>query len=534
MWRRTVLRRAGGRLPPPPPPHLSSTCLVSFLRANGVAAKAPTAALHRAHRHAVAETNSRSIYANLAAEEALLRGLCLDADQCLLLLYVNDPCVVVGRNQNIFQEVALRRAAADGVAVARRASGGGAVYHDTGNLCFSFLTHRSRYAPEKTIQLVRLGLCVSCGIAPSRLTTTGRHDLFLDGRKITGSAMRVQRDIAYHHCTLLVNTPHASLGRYLHPDGEYTAFKTSSVGSVRSPVTTLAEAGCIGEGGGRPATMAALKTEMVDFFLVAGARVLDAAAAQWDAEVTELRTLVAAERGQHGGGGGSSGASPSLLLDVAGAVAADAAFVEGEGRRAPGGDAVTLGEAVRRTSSRDWAYAMPPFTSTVCVHSSDFQCVLQAFPAWGDVVQLSSITAAELMRELQRCVFDQEEEDTDEATAAAAAGAEVGAALYVHTTVESRRITAVAVTRTPTPPPCAPSVWVERYLCALLVGHRCDAAVEGIESGGDAAALAHGLALEAGQRCPDLPDLARDTALLLTARALLCIWRDKNVFDVAP
>ncbi|GET86117.1 lipoate-protein ligase-like [Leishmania tarentolae] len=504
---------------------LHPTSLAAFLESNCVAVKAPTAALHNGSNLVVAETNSFSIFENLAAEEALLRGLSIDKKQCLLLFYVNHPCVVVGRNQNIFQEVSLRRAAADGVCVARRVSGGGAVFHDTGNLCFSFITHRHHYAPEKTIQLVRLGLSASYAIDAARLTTTGRHDLFLDGRKITGSAMRVQRDIAYHHCTLLVDTPHASVGRYLHPEGDYVAFKTSAVGSVRSPVTSLAESGCTASG---PAAVAALKSNMANFFLAEGDRVLDATA-PWELDAVKLRESFATTRQQ-------CADLPLFALDVVGAVAADMPFIEGEGRRPASGDAATLGEAVRRAASKDWVYDMPTFTSTVLLSSSELQRRLKAFSAWQYVASLSSLAEEELLAALRMCVFGGSE-GLEEVAAAVEGG------LHLVTTVERRCVTSVVVIRASStaasasseaPPSGCSGGWVQRYLSALLVGHPCDAAVEGLESNGDTTAVVQGLVHEAGPLCPDLPDVAREAALVMLARVLLDVWRDKNVFDMEP
>lgn len=487
-------------------------------------AKPPTAALHRGSNLVVAETNSLSIFENLAAEESLIRGLSLDKEQHLLLFYVNRPCVVVGRNQNIFQEVSLRRTAADGVCVARRASGGGAVFHDEGNLCFSFLTHRTRYAPERTIQLVRLGLCASYAIDPARLTTTGRHDLFLDHRKITGSAMRVQRDIAYHHCTLLVDTPHASLSRYLRPEGDYVAFGTSSVGSVRSPVTSLAESGCIVGG---PGAVAALKRNMAEFFLAEGDRVLDAAT-PWELDTVELRQSFATARHRCAN-------APLFALDVVGAVAADMPFIEGEGRRPARGDAATLGEAVHKAASKDWAYAMPEFTSTVLLSGGELRRRLTALPVWQHVASLCFLAEEELLAVLQHCVFEG-----SEGLEELAAGTEAG--LHLVTTVEQRFVTSVVVRRaaptTATASAVGPSGgssggWVQRCLSALLVGHPCDAAVEGLESLGDTTAVVQSLVHEAGSLCPDLPDIAGDAVLLMVTRVLLDVWRDKNVFDVA-
>ncbi|KPI84272.1 putative lipoate-protein ligase-like lipoyl ligase putative lipoyltransferase [Leptomonas seymouri] len=493
------------------------TSLGAFLQANASLQKDAAAALHSSTALVAADTNSNSIYENLAAEEALIRGLSLEEHQCVLLYYVNRPCVVVGRNQNIFQEVSLRRATQDGVDVARRASGGGAVFHDLQNLCLSFLTHRSRYAPMKTIQLVRLGLSAAYGVDPARITTTDRYDLFLDKKKITGSAMRVQRDIAYHHCTLLVNTPLALLGRYLHPEGDYAGFQTTSVGSVRSPVTTLTESGCTPP---VPSAMDMVKANMTDFFFSQGGRVLNAAS-PWDMDIEELRRDFAATRTAYA-------SCPLYSLDVRTAVKEDLPFVEGEGRRYACGDAVTLGEAVRRAGSKAWAYAMPPFTSTVGVSKDEFQSCLCGLPTWADVVRLASLTERELLHELTQVLFTENE-----------AGQQPSSVLQLRTTVDRRSVTrfeALMLNGGGAPSsetaPEAPVEWLSRFFSSLLVGSPCDTPIGGVEAVGDASVLVQGFLHEVGTAAPDLPDLARDASVLMLVKVLLTIWREKNVFDV--
>lgn len=514
MWR--TLRR---------PFRVVPAALNEFIQANASAEKAPDAALHHSVTLAAADTNTNSIYENLAAEEALIRGITLHPDQCLLLYYINTPCVVVGRNQNIFQEVALRRAARDGVRVARRASGGGAVFHDTHNLCFSFLTHRTRYAPEKTIQLLRLGLSTLYHIDPARITTTGRHDLFLDGRKITGSAMRVQRDIAYHHCTLLVDTPHELLGRYLHPEGDYVDFRTSSVGSVRSPVTTLTEAGCVPA---TPDAMERVKAGMTDFFLSQGKNVLSAAA-PWDLDVATLRCELDAERA-------TVADAPLYSLDVRRAVAEDMPLTEGEGRRYARGDAHTLAEAVRTAQTPDWVHAMPPFTSVVQITRRELHESLTSCSSWPDVVRESTLSSEELVEEVLELLLPSGEEETASGSLNA---------LRLHTTMEQRKITRIAFTRAKevagAPAGKAseaaeetPVEWLSRFFSTLLVDSVSDAPVKGVEADQEdkAGIVIRGFLHEAGAAAPDLPDVALEAATLLSVKALLTLWREKNVFDV--
>lgn len=214
-------------------------------------------------------SNSANIYENLAIEEALLRAADLsiihdinDSDagvlecaaeagsacsttappsqlQLLTLSYINTPCAVVGRNQCVFTEVNVPLCHRRHARVARRGSGGGTVFHDEGNVNFTFLTHRMSYDPVRTIGMLMKFLVDFLEVDAKRLTTTGRHDIFLDGKKITGSAMRIQRDVAFHHCTLLVSSDKAALSGPLQPSGTYTSVETKSTTSVRSPVTTL-------------------------------------------------------------------------------------------------------------------------------------------------------------------------------------------------------------------------------------------------------------------------------------------------------
>ncbi|MGO8694651.1 MAG: biotin/lipoate A/B protein ligase family protein [Rectinemataceae bacterium] len=139
--------------------------------------------------------------ANLALEEALL-SLPAEEDP-LLLLYVNDPCIVVGRNQNPWAEVAPR----SGLPIFRRISGGGAVYHDRGNLNWALLVPRRLHDQEAELAVVSgalraLGFAVEPGL---------RGGLYLDGGsdfaggKVSGTARRFGAHRVLHHGTLLVD-----------------------------------------------------------------------------------------------------------------------------------------------------------------------------------------------------------------------------------------------------------------------------------------------------------------------------------------
>jgi len=144
--------------------------------------------------------------ANLALEEAFLS---LPADRApLLLLYVNDPCVIVGRNQNPWAEVSPRA----GLPVLRRVSGGGAVYHDRGNLNWALIVPRNWHDPGAELELIAgvlrgLGIEVDAG-ARGGLYVRG-PSVFAAG-KLSGTARRFGAHRVLHHGTILVD---ADLGR---------------------------------------------------------------------------------------------------------------------------------------------------------------------------------------------------------------------------------------------------------------------------------------------------------------------------------
>ncbi len=181
------------------------------------------------------ETNSTDPAYNLAFEQYLLEHR-LSGDY--LLLWQNDKTVVVGQNQNVFEEIDPDYAKAHGIRVVRRMTGGGAVYHDRGNLNYSFITdHREEdeYEAERfTIPVVRalreLGL---------NAESSGRNDILINGKKVSGTAERIFQDRVLHHGTLLFDSDPAVIGAVLRPDPE--KFSSKSIKSVRSRVGSIKE-----------------------------------------------------------------------------------------------------------------------------------------------------------------------------------------------------------------------------------------------------------------------------------------------------
>jgi lipoate-protein ligase A len=152
------------------------------------------------HQLIVTDLDTPDIFRHLAREAWLVDES--TADQRLLYLWQAGPSVVIGRNQNPWQECVPARLAANGVALARRVSGGGSVYHDAGNLNFAFLSDAADFDRCRQLHLVADVLRERYGIAAAVET---RHDLTVAGAKISGSAFRHRRHRRLHHGTLLVD-----------------------------------------------------------------------------------------------------------------------------------------------------------------------------------------------------------------------------------------------------------------------------------------------------------------------------------------
>ena len=172
-------------------------------------------------------------YYNLALEQYLMRTM--EPDACILFLWQNQHTVVLGRNQNPWRECRTSLLEADGGHLARRFSGGGAVYHDLGNLNFTFLLPTSDYDVPKQLSVI-LEACRELGIPAE---ATGRNDLTVEGKKFSGNAFYKNGDIACHHGTIMVQVDREKLGHYLNPSA--AKLQAKGVASVRSRVVNLSE-----------------------------------------------------------------------------------------------------------------------------------------------------------------------------------------------------------------------------------------------------------------------------------------------------
>lgn len=171
---------------------------------------------------------------NLALEEHLLE--CLGEEETVLYLWRNRHTVVIGRNQNAWKECDHAKLEWDGGTLTRRSSGGGAVYHDLGNLNFTILLSRMRFNLRSQLEMIS-DVVKSFGLNPE---ISGRNDILLEGKKFSGHAYAHRGNRSLHHGTLLISVEFDAMMKYLRPSDLKLSAK--SIESVRSRVVNLQEA----------------------------------------------------------------------------------------------------------------------------------------------------------------------------------------------------------------------------------------------------------------------------------------------------
>ena len=146
------------------------------------------------------EANGHNPYENLALEEYLLR-FCEEKGEAVLYLWQNDKTIVIGRNQNAYTECSIEYVKQNDVFIARRLTGGGAVYHDLGNLNFTIILPKALFDVKRSTGLIVAALR-KLGIDA---VANGRNDICVDGRKVSGNAYYSNNKAGIHHGTILYN-----------------------------------------------------------------------------------------------------------------------------------------------------------------------------------------------------------------------------------------------------------------------------------------------------------------------------------------
>ncbi|HLS20768.1 MAG TPA: lipoate--protein ligase [Bacillota bacterium] len=173
---------------------------------------------------------------NLALEEYVLNNF--GKDNTYLLFYINEPSIIIGRNQNTIEEINTKYVEENNIKVVRRLSGGGAVYHDEGNLNFSFITkddgesfhNFAKFTKPVVEALNQIGV-------PAKLE--GRNDLLVEGRKFSGNAQYATQGRMFSHGTIMFDSEIEHVVSALNVSSE--KIKSHGIKSIRSRVANISE-----------------------------------------------------------------------------------------------------------------------------------------------------------------------------------------------------------------------------------------------------------------------------------------------------
>lgn len=180
------------------------------------------------------ESPSRDPYFNLALEEYVFERM--DRSKSYFMLWQNDNTIVVGKYQNTAEEIDQAYVDAHGIRVARRLSGGGAVYHDKGNLNFTFIVDQAD-APGLNFKIFVEPVIRALARFGVHAEFTGRNDLTIDGMKFSGNAQYARRGRLLHHGCIMLDSNLTSVADALRV--KEAKFASKAVKSVRSRVTTI-------------------------------------------------------------------------------------------------------------------------------------------------------------------------------------------------------------------------------------------------------------------------------------------------------
>lgn len=178
---------------------------------------------------------SNDIRMNLATEEYLMNHA--DVSEPLFLVYIQSPCVIIGRNQNAYEELDLNYLRENHITLTRRISGGGAVFDDLGNMSFSFVKKRDEVQFGDYQNVTEPILAALHKMGATQAQSGGRNDLYIDGLKFSGNAMYSKNNRTYSHGTLMYDVDLSVLDRILTVSKEKIASKATP--SVKKNVTNV-------------------------------------------------------------------------------------------------------------------------------------------------------------------------------------------------------------------------------------------------------------------------------------------------------
>ncbi|MFA9377431.1 MAG: lipoate--protein ligase [Lachnotalea sp.] len=178
-------------------------------------------------------STKHDVYYNQALEEYLLEHC--KKEQYILYLWQNQNTIVIGRNQNCYKECRVNNFLKDGGQIARRITGGGAVYHDLGNLNYSFISNSDTCELDQFASVIVTALN-QMGLYPE---ITGRNDMIIEGKKFSGTAYYQKQDRYLYHGTVMLNVDLDKMLQYLSPPTQ--KFISKGVDSIRARVINLTQ-----------------------------------------------------------------------------------------------------------------------------------------------------------------------------------------------------------------------------------------------------------------------------------------------------
>lgn len=178
---------------------------------------------------------TQDIRTNLATEEYLMNSSVMTPP--FMLFYIEEPCIIVGHNQNTMEEINEDYCRQHGITITRRLSGGGAMYQDLGNLCFSFIVpaNHQRFGEFKTLVQPIVDALHEMGATGAEVN--GRNDIVIDGKKFSGNAMYTRNGKTFCHGTLMFDVDTDAVAGALKVPKD--KIESKGIKSVRSRVTNL-------------------------------------------------------------------------------------------------------------------------------------------------------------------------------------------------------------------------------------------------------------------------------------------------------